>query len=86
VVLQLEITPEAMRTFRQLRPNEALQIRKALGVIKENPEGTTPEYQMLSQQAKYSMYRYRTNVGFVVYHISQGDIVIRVNTLLMFRK
>jgi|GEM_PF-6204027 len=77
-----EVSAEAMRSFRALRPNEVSHFRQALESVKSDPMGDGHDFQLLSQRSKHYMYRYRTSVGFVLYNVSKVDksvIVIGIN-------
>jgi mRNA-degrading endonuclease RelE of RelBE toxin-antitoxin system len=79
---EFEVSAEAMRSFRSLRPNEVSHMRQGLETVKSDPMGDGNGFQLLSQRSKHYMYRYRTSVGFIVYNVSKVDksvIVIGIN-------
>ncbi|MCE2930561.1 MAG: hypothetical protein LW809_04125 [Vampirovibrionales bacterium] len=84
-----EMSADALRSLRQLRPNETAHIRRALDTIKHAPVGDTAEYQLLSQNKKHSTYRFRTVVGFVVYNVPLEEGTahrILISNILPFKK
>ena len=86
---EFEMSADALRSLRQLRPNETVHVRRALETIKQTPVGDGAEYQLLSKNKKHSIYRFRTLVGFVVYNVpleegSASRIVI--SYILHFKK
>ncbi|XVJ51311.1 MAG: hypothetical protein HEQ32_04195 [Vampirovibrio sp.] len=64
-----ELSADALRALRKLRPNEITQIRRALDVIKNDPQHGDTNCELLSQNNKHLFYRYRSTVGFVFYLI-----------------
>ncbi len=82
-----EMGAEAMRAFRQLRANEVSQVRRALDILKIEPQGDSSEYQLMSQNSKHMVYRYRTTVAFIVYNISKDEEKrIIITNILPFKK
>jgi mRNA-degrading endonuclease RelE of RelBE toxin-antitoxin system len=86
---QFEMSADALRSLRKLRPNETAHIRRALDTIKQTPVGDSAEYQLLSQNKKHSTYRFRTVVGFVVYNVPLAEGArqrILISNILPFNK
>ena len=86
---EFEMSADALRSLRKLRPNETAHIRRALDTIKQTPVGDSAEYQLLSQNKKHSTYRFRTVVGFVVYFVpleeNSGQRLL-ITQILPFKK
>ena len=86
---EFEMSADALRSLRKLRPNETAHIRRALDTIKQTPVGDSAEYQLLSQNKKHSTYRFRTVVGFVVYLVpfeeNSGQRLL-ITQILPFKK
>jgi mRNA-degrading endonuclease RelE of RelBE toxin-antitoxin system len=83
---EVEISAEAQRAFRQLRPNEVKHIKNALETIKNEPRGSSVEYQVLSQREKFWIYRYRTPSGFILYNISKETHKVMITQIIAFKK
>jgi hypothetical protein len=86
---EFEMSADALRSLRQLAPNEKVHMRRALDTIQQTPIGESADYQILSQNKKYSIYRFRTVVGFVVYHVPlvQGEgSRFLISQILPFKK
>ena len=86
---EFEISADALRSMRKLRPNETPHLRRALDAIKQTPVGEGVEYELLSQNKKHSTYRYRTVVGFVVYNVPLEEgrhNRILITNILPFKK
>jgi hypothetical protein len=83
---EVEISVEAQRAFKMLRPNEVMHIRNGLEVIKNEPKGSSTEYQMLSQREKFWIYRYRTIVGFILYNVSKETGKVIIAQIVAFKK
>ncbi len=84
-----EISADALRSLRKLRPNETAHIRRALDTIKHTPVGDSAEYQLLSQNKKHRTYRFRTVVGFVVYNVPLEESTahrILISNVIPFKK
>ena len=84
---EFEMGAEAMRAFRNLRANEVSQVRRALDILKIEPQGDSSEYQLMSQNPKQMIYRYRTTVAFIVYSVSKEEEKrVIVTNILPFKK
>jgi hypothetical protein len=86
---EFEMSADALRSLRKLRPNETAHIRRALDTIKQTPVGDGSEYQLLSQNKKHSIYRFRTVIGFVVYNVPLEEGThnrILITNIIPFKK
>jgi mRNA-degrading endonuclease RelE of RelBE toxin-antitoxin system len=86
---EFEMSADALRSLRQLRPNETAHVRRALEIIKQIPVSESSEYQLLSQNKKHTTYRFRTVVAFVVYKVplEEGSASrIMISYILPFKK
>jgi hypothetical protein len=86
---EFEMSADALRSLRQLAPNEKVHMRRALDTIQQTPVGQSADYQFLSQNKKHSTYRFRTVVGFVVYFVpleeNSGQRLL-ITQILPFKK
>ena len=85
-----EMSADALRSLRKLRPNETAHIRRALELIKQSPVGDTAEYQLLSQNKTHTTYRFRTVVAFIVYNVplesEQSTKNLVISNIIAFKK
>lgn len=83
------MSADALRSLRKLASNEKAHMRRALDTIQQTPIGESSEYQFLSQNKKYSIYRFRTVVGFLVYSVpleeNSGQRLL-ITQILPFKK
>ncbi len=86
---EFEMSADALRSLRKLASNEKAHMRRALDTIQQTPIGESSEYQFLSQNKKYSIYRFRTVVGFLVYSVpleeNSGQRLL-ITQILPFKK